>query len=80
MKMSSKYRDIRTLDQLDEAIHRNTMRIGAKSEAVGRYFARVQDYYTPQSLVTQGVRKAALSVNFYGTALSVIRFLKRRLK
>ena len=73
------YRDIKTLDELSEAIHANHARIGAKGRVVRQNLSNVQEFYTPANLARQGVRRAALNVNFYATALTLVRALKKRI-
>lgn len=74
------YRDIKTLDELTEAIHNSHARIDAKGKAVQRSLSDVQGFYTPQNLALQGVRRTALNVNFYAKALFLVRALKKKLK
>ena len=74
------YRDIKTLDELSEAIHASHARIQAKGKAVQQGLSNVQGFYTPQNLALQGVRRTALNVNFYTRALLVVRALKKRLQ
>ena len=74
------YRDIKTLDDLSEAIHHSHTRIEAKGKAVQRSLSDVQGFYTPQNLALQGVRRTALNVNFYARALFLVRALKKRLQ
>ena len=78
--MMTDYRDIKTLDELSKAIHANHARIESKGEAVQQGLSNVQGFYTPQNLARQGVRRAALNVNFYARALFVVRALKKRLE
>jgi hypothetical protein len=80
MTKMTDYRDIKTLDELTEVIHRNHARIEAKGEAVQSNFSNVQGFYSPQNLARQGVRHAALKVDFYARALTVVRALKRMLQ
>ena len=74
------YRDIKTLDELTEAIHRSHAQIEAKGKDVQQSLTNVQGFYTPQNLALQGVRRAALNVNFYTRALFVVRALKKKLQ
>lgn len=73
------YKDIRTLDELTAAISENKARIDAQGESVHTSLTTVQDFYTPKNLALQGVRRAALNVNFYTNALALVRALKKRL-
>ena len=74
------YRDIKTLDELSEAIHANHTRIQSKGEAIHQNLSGVQEFYTPANLARQGVRQAALKVDFYARALSLVRALKQKLQ
>ena len=74
------YREIKTLDELTEAIHRCHARIESKEQAVQQRFVDVQGFYTPQNLAHQGVRRAALRIDFYARALYLVRALKKRLQ
>ena len=74
------YRDIKTLDELTEAIHRSHAEIEAKGKDVQQSLTNVQGFYTPQNLALQGVRRATLNVNFYTRALFVVRALKKKLQ
>ena len=76
--MTEDYKDIKTLDELAEAIHRSHKRIEAKGESVQRSLSDVQGFYTPQNLALQGVRRTALNVNFYARALFLVRALKKK--
>ena len=77
--MINEYKDIKTVDELTEAIHRNHARIRGQGESVHRSFSDVQEFYTPQNMALQGVRRAALNVNFYARALFLVRALKKRI-
>lgn len=77
--MTPDYRHIRTLDELSSAIGANKARIGEKGESVHRRFGSVQGFYTPKNIALQGVRRAALNVNFYANALALVRLLKKKL-
>ena len=74
------YRDIKTLDELQEAIHLSHARIRSKEKAVQQGLSDVQGFYTPQNLALQGVRRTALNLNFYARALFLVRALKKRLQ
>ena len=53
MKTRSKYLSVHSLEDLDEAIARNRGRIERKGKEVADRFAEVQEFYTPQHLITQ---------------------------
>lgn len=74
------YSDIKTLDELTEAIHHSHARIRNQGQAVRDRLTSVQGFYTPQNMALQGVRRAALNVNFYTRALLLVRALKKRLQ
>ena len=74
------YREIKTLDDLSKAIHESHARIESQGKMVRSSLTSVQDFYTPQNMALQGVRRAALNVNFYARALFLVRALKKRLQ
>ena len=78
--MTTDYKDIRTLDDLSAAISANKARIENKGQAVRSSLTSVQDFYTPRNMALQGVRRAALNVNFYTRALFLVRALKKKLQ
>lgn len=80
MTKKSKYQDIRTLDELNAAIHANRALIEAKGSAVGTSFGQVQSFYTPRNLALHGVRKFAWDRGLYTIGLNVVRGLKNLLK
>ena len=79
-KKKNNYLDIKTLDELSAAIHSNHARIEAKSESVQTGLTRVQDFYTPQTLALNGVRKFALDHHLYTIGINAIRSLRRLLE
>lgn len=80
MKTKSNYLDIKTLDELNAAIHSNRARIDAKSESVQTGLTRVQDFYTPQNLALNGMRRFALDHNLYTIGINAVRSLRRLLE
>ncbi len=80
MTKRSKYQDIRTLEELNAAIHANHALIEAKGSAVGTSFGQVQRFYTPQNLALHGVRKFAWDRGLYTIGLNAVRGLKNLLK
>ena len=80
MSKKSKYLDIKTLDELSAAIHNNRARLDAKGESVQTGLTRVQDFYTPQNLALQGVRKFALDHHLYTIGINAVRSLRRLLE
>ena len=80
MTTKSKYQKIKTLEQLNTAIHENRARIAAQGSAVGNSFGEVQGFYTPQNLAIHGVRKFAWDRGLYTLGLNAVRGLKNLLK
>lgn len=75
-----KYREILTLDRLDEELRQVHGDNRAKEEDLRGRFAAMPDIYTPQSLMQEGVRRTLRSVSFYGFALNAITIAKRILR
>ena len=80
MSKKSNHLDIKTLDELNAAIHNNHARLEAKGESVQTGLTRVQDFYTPQNLALQGVRKFALDHHLYTIGINAVRSLRRLLE
>ena len=80
MSKKSNYLDIKTLDELNAAIHNNHARLEAKGESVRTGLTHVQDFYTPQNLALQGVRKFALDHHLYTIGINAVRSLRRLLE
>ena len=80
MKKQNKYQDVKTMDDLEAALHSTREQIAAQGKEVHGGLTRVQEFYTPRNLALQGVRKTALNVNFYTRALFLVRALKKRLQ
>ena len=78
-RKNSKYLDIKTLDELSAAIHANRA-IEAKGESVQTGLTRVQDFYTPQNLALNGVRRFALDHHLYTIGINAVRSLRRLLE
>ena len=79
-RKNSKYLDIKTLDELSAAIHENRAKIEAKGESVQTGLTRVQDFYTPQNLALNGVRRFALNHHLYTIGINAVRSLRRLLE
>ena len=80
MSKKNNYLDIKTLDELNAAIHNNHARIEAKGESVQTGLTRVQDFYTPQNLALNGVRRFALNHHLYTIGINAVRSLRRLLE
>ena len=79
-RKSSKYLDIKTLDELSAAIHGNRARIEAKGESVQTGLTHIQDFYTPRNLALNGVRRFALNHHLYTIGINAVRSLRRLLE
>ena len=77
---NQKYREILTLDSLEAELRQVHGSNKAWEEDLRDRFASMQDVYTPQSLMQEGVRRTLHSVSFYGIALSAITTAKRLLR
>lgn len=77
---NQKYREILTLEKLDEEIRHVHSGNRAKEEDLRERFAAMPEVYTPRTLMQEGVRRTLHSVSFYGFALNVITVAKRILR
>ena len=77
---NQKYREILTLEKLEEELHQVHGSNRVKEEDLRDRFAAIPDVYTPQALMQEGVRRTLHSVSFYGFALSVVTAAKRILR
>lgn len=77
---NQKYREILTLEKLDEEIRHVHCGNRAKEEDLRERFAAMPEVYTPRTLMQEGVRRTLHSVSFYGFALNVITVAKRILR
>lgn len=77
---NQKFREILTLERLDEEIRLLHGGNRVKEEDLRGRFAEMPEVYTPQALMQEGVRRTLHSVSFYGFALSVITAAKRILR
>ena len=64
------FRDIRNLDQLNEAIHDN-------GEQLTRRYEKARAFYTPGRLVTEGGRRLVSKLPFTDLALLLIHKLRK---
>ena len=80
MNKKNNYLDIKTLDELNAAIHSNHARIEAKGESVQTGLTRVQDFYTPRNIALNGVRRFALNHHLYTIGINAVRSLRRLLE
>ena len=80
MKKQNKYKGVRTMEDLEAALHHTREEIASQGETVRGGLVRVQDFYTPRHLALSGVRKFALDYNLYTIALNAVGALKRLLE
>ena len=80
MKQKNKYLEIKTMDELNAAIHNNRARIDAKGESVQTGLTRVQEFYTPRNLALSGAQRFALNHNLYTIGINAVRSLRRLLE
>lgn len=80
MNKKKNYQGITTLEQLDEAIARNRALIARKGDRLRRGIRAAQTFYSPSTLMSEGVRRASSSMTFLGVVLSLVTRLRRRAK
>lgn len=80
MKKQNKYQDVKTLEDLETALHRTREKIASQGEEVHGGLVRVQEYYTPRNLALQGVKKFAWEHNLFVIALEAVAGLKKLLQ
>jgi predicted amidohydrolase len=80
MKKRTEFLDIRTLEDLDAAIHRTRERIQAQGESVHDGLVEVRGFYTPRNIALQGVKKFAWEHNLFVIGLNAVRSLKNLLQ
>ena len=78
--MERKYNQIRSIEELDDVIRLLSAHTRRQSVRVRRQLSSLESVYTPQNLLTEGFRRMTHSVTFYGAALSVISFVRKRLR
>lgn len=77
---NQKFREILTLDRLDaEIVHVRSGNRIREEELRGR-IAALPEFYTPQTLAREGVRRVTRSVSFYGILLNAVTFAKAFLR
>jgi len=74
------YKEIRTLDALDEAIKTIGRENRDLAEELRFQASCLPELYSPRALVSEGIRRAAHSVSFFGFALKVTSFVRNLLK
>lgn len=76
----TEFLDIRTLEDLDAAIHRTRERIQAQGESVHDGLVEVRGFYTPRNIALQGVKRFAWEHNLFVIGLNAVRSLKNLLQ
>lgn len=78
-----KYQQIKTLDELDAAIARSREVLSRKGERLRRGIVAAQSFYTPSTLLSEGVRHTVGSlspISVAGVLLSLVSRIRRRRK
>jgi hypothetical protein len=75
-----KYSEIKTLDELKEAIAENGRKLHRKEELVTARFDRVRNFYTPSAFLSEGARRVTRSFPMEEILLTVIGAIRHRLK
>ena len=75
--MMNNYRDIKTLDELNAAIHQSRQVVTVKEKQLKRRFEKARAFYTPRALVAEGGRKLVSKLPFTELALWLVRKLRR---
>ena len=78
--MMKNYSDIKNMDELNEAIVRSGNTLRAKEKQVSRRVDRVRSFYTPTAFLSEGARQVTKALPLDGILLTVIDFIRRRLK
>lgn len=74
-----KYRDIKTMDQLEEVQKRVQERIASQEGAVKSSFADLKESYTPSNMLLSGLRSISSYIPIDQLLLSTVRIFKRKL-
>ena len=74
-----KYRDIKTMDQLEEAEKLVKERIASQEGAVKSSFADLKESYTPSNMLLSGLRSISSYIPIDQLLLSTVRLFKRKL-
>ena len=80
MKKQNKYQDVKTLEDLEAALHSTREQIAAQGKEVHGGLTQVQEFYTPRNLVLQGVKRFAWEHNLFVIGLNAVRGLKKLLQ
>lgn len=78
--MKTDYRKIKTIAEIDEALKANKQKMKKKSNLLKRKLDKAQDFYSPSTLLTEGVRNVTTSLPFYGILLTLVRRIRRMQK
>lgn len=76
----SKYSHIRTMEELENAIGSARIDTRVQLARLKDQASQVSSIYSPKALLTEGVHRATNSISLSGIALSVIDFLRDRLR
>ncbi len=79
MTGAMKYRDIKTMDQLEEAQKQVKRRISDQEGAVKHSFADVKESYSPGNMLLSGLKSVSSYIPIDQLLLSTVRVFKRKL-
>ncbi len=74
------YQDIKTLDQLNEAIRHSKQRIESQGVTVRENLEQVQQFYTPQHVALSALQRFALDNHLYTIGINAVRGLRKLLE
>lgn len=75
--MKPDYRKIKTIEEIDQALRVNKKKIDKKSNLLKRKFDKAQEFYSPSTLISEGVRNVTTSLPFYGVIFTLLRRIRR---
>jgi len=80
MEKTNKYQDVRTMEDLEAALHHTREAIAVQGKTVRDNLVQVQEYYTPRHMALNIARKFALDHHLYTIAINAVSGLKSLLR
>ena len=76
------YRSIQSLDELEQAIGGTDEKLRKMRKRLKRHYELAKSFYSPRTLLGEGIRRVGSSVPVYGILLSLLggRHKRKRLK
>ena len=74
-----KYKDIKTMDQLETAQKQVKKNIGSKGKAVRHSFTDMKQLYSPGNLLLSGLKSVSSYIPVDHLLLSTVRTIRRKL-